>query len=76
MNGAGGAGYKTEVSALDSSVRAAAAHVLGTAAANNLKFQSQLIKAHPGIFHELIKARKRNLRCEMSLSFVLKGRCG
>ena len=37
-------------------VRAAAAHVLGTAASNNVKFQQQLLDTFPGIFTVLVQA--------------------
>ena len=35
-------------------IRAAAAHVIGTAASNNAKFQQQLLESHPSIFHHLV----------------------
>lgn len=35
-------------------IRAAAAHVIGTAASNNAKFQQQLLEAHPSIFYHLV----------------------
>ncbi|GAX83519.1 hypothetical protein CEUSTIGMA_g10944.t1 [Chlamydomonas eustigma] len=40
----------------DLNIRAAAAHVLGTAAANNVKFQEQLMEVQPDIFSKLIEA--------------------
>ena len=38
-------------------IRAAAAHVLGTAASNNVKFQQQLIDTFPDIFEALVQVR-------------------
>ena len=35
-------------------VRAAAAHVIGTAASNNVKFQQQLLDTYPDVFPVLI----------------------
>ena len=38
-------------------IRAAAAHVLGTAASNNVKFQQQLLDTFPDIFEALVQVR-------------------
>lgn len=38
-------------------IQAATAYVLGTAASNNIKFQQQLLAAHPGVVAQLLKVR-------------------
>jgi hypothetical protein len=43
---------------LSADIRAASAHVVGTAASNNVKFQQQILEAHPDIFRRLVRASK------------------
>ena len=43
---------------LSPDIRAASAHVIGTAASNNVQFQQQILDAHPHIFRILVRASK------------------
>jgi hypothetical protein len=54
-------------------VQEAAAYVLGTAAANNEKFQGYLLKEHPGVVKQLLKVRgERQMLLWLSTIFPLR----